>query len=112
MNMTAQYTSSIMGDTEYLILLLCMVAIVVALFIWRQKITNGGFRFKNTAHNDTLHIVAQKPIDMKTRIVMVQTKETCYIILVGQNHSTLLDKIPITQTKSFQQYLNEESQTS
>ncbi|MDE7316389.1 MAG: hypothetical protein K2N12_01470 [Helicobacter sp.] len=101
----------LLGDTEYFILLLCMVGVIAALFIWRQKLS-GGMQFKDIFKNkgdDEIMLISQKPIDIKTRLVVFQTKDCRYIVLLGQNHALLVDKIPQTPHKDFEHVLNQES---
>ena len=101
----------LMGDSEYLILLLCMVAIIAALFVWRQKLS-GGMQLKDMFKNkgdDEITLIAQKSIDIKTRLVVFQTKDCRYIVLLGQNQALLVDKIPQAPHKDFEQVLNQES---
>lgn len=49
---------------------------------------------KSSGLNDSLKIVSQSQIDPKNKVIIIETKEYFYMVLLGENGNLLLDKIP------------------
>ncbi|RAX58904.1 hypothetical protein CCZ01_01540 [Helicobacter monodelphidis] len=92
--------TSAMGQIEYIIFLIVMVIVIIALLLWRRKVFGGqpillNKRGEAGKKQDDLRIISQRPVDMKNRLVTFETQGYRYLVILGTNHSTLIDKIPI-----------------
>ncbi len=108
-----QFTS-FMGGVEYFILLACMVVIIASLFLWRQKIMGGAnnFNFLQKNKTDDIKIIAQRVLDVKNRLLLIECEGNRYLIILGTNHSSLIDKLPIHSNQmDFSEYLKKQSRS-
>lgn len=64
------------------------VGILALLLYIRKRLRDGAGR------NDSLKIISQNQIDPKNKVIIIETKEYFYMVLLGEKSNLLLDKIP------------------
>ena len=64
------------------------VGILALLLYIRKRLRDGSRR------NDSLKIISQNQIDPKNKVIIIETKEYFYMVLLGEKSNLLLDKIP------------------
>lgn len=97
-------------DYIYYILIFALVLIILLILRWQLK------RVKNI--NGAIKIASQTPLDSKNKVMLLETGNNFYMVLVGEKGSVLLDKFPRTESKpkekiqeSTQQFLKKNQKT-
>lgn len=62
---------------------------IIALLLYIRRRLRGG-----AGRNDSLKIISQNQIDPKNKVIIIETKEYFYMVLLGEKSNLLLDKIP------------------
>lgn len=64
-----------------------VVVLVILLYVRKQVRKSSGL-------NDSLRVISQSQIDPKNKVIIIETKEYFYMVLLGEKSNLLLDKIP------------------
>lgn len=62
---------------------------ILALLLYLRKRVRGA-----AGLNNSLKIISQNQIDPKNKVIIIETKEYFYMVLLGEKSNLLLDKIP------------------
>lgn len=76
------------GFNDY-VLYLCVFAFVIVLLLLLRYIIR-----RSSNVNASLKVVSQSQIDSKNKVVIFETKEYFYMVLLGEKNNILIDKIP------------------
>ncbi len=93
--------SSISIGYGYYIALFSLIVIAVILYFLRNALKDkksvGGWLFKKVKNNE-IEIKFQRPLDARNRVVLIEYKNSSYLLLIG-NSNLLLDKFPLKSIK-------------
>jgi len=91
----------------YYIFLSLLILIAILLYLFRERLQNrqgGTWLFKNRdGKKEKIAVKYQKVIDSKNRVILVEHKNTSYLILVG-NTNILLDKFSKDNVKKEEEF--------
>jgi len=73
--------------SEYIYYILGLIVLVAGLFALRYQLN------KPSSLNGRIRIAMQSPIDARNRIVVFETKDYFYMVLIGEKNNVLMDKI-------------------
>ena len=77
-----------MDIQKYWYIIASFLLILVVLVYIRKQMR------KRTGLNDSLRVISQSQIDPKNKVIIIETKEYFYMVLLGDKGNALLDKIP------------------
>ena len=93
--------SSISIGYGYYIALFGLIVIAVILYFLRNALKDkksvGGWLFKKIKNNE-IEIKFQRPLDARNRVILIEYKNSSYLLLIG-NSNLLLDKFPLKSIK-------------
>lgn len=75
------------NSDDYLIYSIGFVGIIAALLLLR------AFVLRRSSLNDAIKVVSQSQIDAKNKVIILETKDFFYMVLLGDKGNVLLDKI-------------------
>ncbi len=96
------FKGDILGDNLFYVL--GFIGILVILFLLRYQIR------KSYNVNGAIKIAAQNQIDSKNKIVIFETKDYFYMVLIGEKSSVLIDKISRDQVGEKAKNISPQSQ--
>ena len=76
---------------KVLLVLLFLAGVLWFLKRWMMKKSGSSWLFGETAQNGDITLLAQKPLDMRNRIVLIGYEERKYLVLLGESN-LLLDR--------------------
>ena len=74
--------------SDYALYLAVFACVIALLLFLRYIIRRGG------SANASLKVVSQSQIDSKNKVVIFETKDYFYMVLLGEKNNILIDKIP------------------
>lgn len=89
---------------QYVSIIAVLAGLLLILYYVKSRLSSGGGVFMgrvNGSAEHKIHIVNQVPLDAKNRLVVFEGYDMCYVVILGQNSSTLIDKFPISNSASF-----------
>lgn len=75
------------NSDDYLIYIIGFVGVIAALLLLR------AFVLRRSSLNDAIKVVSQSQIDAKNKVIILETKDFFYMVLLGDKGNVLLDKI-------------------
>ena len=91
---------------RYALVVAILVGLIIALFIAKKRIQNKSTKSEiDFFKKPQIRIMQSINIDMKNKIIILDSKDCSYILFVGQNNAFLIDNIPKTRTDKHSQNL-------
>ena len=91
---------------RYALVVAILVGLIIALFIAKKHIQNKSPKSEiDFFKKPQIRIMQSINIDMKNKIIILDSKDCSYILFVGQNNAFLIDNIPKTRTDKHSQNL-------
>jgi flagellar biogenesis protein FliO len=83
--------------TTYYLVMVVLLILVIILWIVKKRLENNSW-LGGKSVGDGLIVHFQKPLDVKTKIALIEYDGMKYLLSVGASSTSLIDKFPATST--------------